>query len=204
MRRGLVLFAVAFAFATAAGSARADGDPASDYLLTQQLFLPSDAKVPATQARRLSATVAAANRAGYRIRVALISSSYDLGAVTSLWRRPRTYARFLAAELEFVYKGRLLVVMPNGFGFADRRHSPAPEYARLAAVPIGPGSAGLAAAAETAVRRLATAAGARVVTNTTPAPAARNSNDRTVIAVAALGAILVAWTARFLLRRRRR
>ena len=48
----------------------------------------------------------------------MIASSYDLGSITSLWRKPRTYARFLGAELQFVYKDRLLIVMPNGFGIS--------------------------------------------------------------------------------------
>ena len=33
-----------------------------------------------------------------------------------LWAKPQVYARFLGAELRFVYKDTLLIVMPQGFG----------------------------------------------------------------------------------------
>ncbi|MBV8218285.1 MAG: SCO family protein [Solirubrobacterales bacterium] len=105
--------------------------------------------------------MAAANRAGFAIRVAVISSNYDLGSVTELWGQPRTYARFLGVELSLAYmRQRLLVVMPNGFGFNWPGHATARTYGLLATVPLGSGAgAGLAAAAEVAVRRLARASG---------------------------------------------
>ena len=40
--------------------ARADGDPASDYLLTRSTFVPPDLGISAADAARLSATVALA------------------------------------------------------------------------------------------------------------------------------------------------
>ena len=46
-------------------AARADGDPASDVLLSQPLFLPQDAGVPATDQAQLASLLAAAHRAGY-------------------------------------------------------------------------------------------------------------------------------------------
>lgn len=204
MRRVLLLLAVVVAAVTYTGTARADGDPASDYLLTQQVFFPYDAPIPKAQRTQLASTVAAANKGGYKIRVALISSSYDLGSVTALWLKPRLYARFLAAELSFVYKGKLLVVMPNGFGFHDPHHSPAGAYAGLANVPIVGSGPGLVAAAQAAVLRLAGAAGVRATTTTVAAPPRSNTaHDRVVIVAAAVGAILLAAAARFLLRRRR-
>ncbi|MCL2770597.1 MAG: hypothetical protein FWD42_10915, partial [Solirubrobacterales bacterium] len=119
-------------------SARADGDPASDYLVTQQLFLTSEPNsFSSAQQQRLAAVVAAANRAGFAIRVAVISSSYDLGSVTELWRQPQTYARFLGLELSASYRGRLLVVMPNGLGFNWPGHSPAAAQRALAAISTG-------------------------------------------------------------------
>ena len=62
--------------------------------------------------------------------MAIIASPYDLGAVTALWRKPRAYARFLGIELSLAYKQRLLVVMPNGFGFNWPGHSSASAYRR--------------------------------------------------------------------------
>jgi hypothetical protein len=198
------LVVAALATCALAGTARADGDPASDYLLGQQVFLPFDAKFPPKQQSQFVGLVTAANKAGFKIRVALIFSSYDLGSVTSLWRKPRTYARFLGEELSFLYKQRLLIVMPNGFGFSWQKHTTAAEYAVLAKIPIGRGPTGLLAAAQTAVRRLATAGGVDV---SAPAqvttPAQRNSHDRLVIILASLAALAAAVLLRFALRRRR-
>ena len=50
----------------------------------------------------------------------------DLGAVGALWQRPQAYARFLGLELWLSYKGRLVVVMPNGVGLQLAGHSPTP------------------------------------------------------------------------------
>jgi cytochrome oxidase Cu insertion factor (SCO1/SenC/PrrC family) len=143
------------------GSARADTDPASTYLISNQVFLSSQPTAMSSTQRRLVATVAAANRAGFRIRVAVISSDYDLGSVPGLWDKPRTYARFLGLELSSQYmRQRLLVVMPNGFGFNWAGHGTAATYALLATVPVhSAAGAGLAGAAEVAVRRLARASG---------------------------------------------
>jgi hypothetical protein len=130
-----------------------------------------------------------------------------MGSVTALWQKPRTYARFLGEELSFVYKQRLLIVMPNGFGFNWPKHSPASEYALLARVPIPPVAAGLIAAAQTAVQRLAAAAGVKVTASaeaTGTSPAQRNAHDRLVILAAALAAMLLAAAVRLVLRRRRR
>lgn len=210
MRRRLVtaLLAAAVAVAAAAGTARADGDPASDYLLTQQVFLPYDAKIPKDEAARLTSIVRSANRQGFAIRVALIWSDYDLGAVTSLWKQPRRYARFLGTELAFLYKGRLLVVMPNGFGFNWPKHDPAAAYRRLAGISIGDTPGALATAAATAVQTLARAAGvkarasAAAGTTTSPSQSSTNEHDRIVIVVAVIVALLLGALLRLAVRRR--
>jgi cytochrome oxidase Cu insertion factor (SCO1/SenC/PrrC family) len=161
-RSSAVLALAVAVLAVSGGVARADGDPASDYLVANQVFLSSQSTGMSPAQRQLVAAVAAANRAGFAIRVAVISSNYDLGSVTDLWDKPRTYARFLGVELSlFAYmRQRLLVVMPNGFGFNWPGHATAPTYRLLATVPLDSGAgAGLAAAAEVAVRRLARASG---------------------------------------------
>jgi hypothetical protein len=155
--RTLALIAVCVLAAVAAQTARADGDPASDYLLVQRVFVPYEGATAAKQEHALVSAVAAANKAGFTIRVALIYSNYDLGSVTVLWRKPRTYARFLGAELGFVYKQRLLIVMPNGFGFNWPKHPTTAEYALLAKLPIHRGPAGLLESATAAVQALAKA-----------------------------------------------
>jgi hypothetical protein len=153
----VALICACLAAATVAQSARADGDPASDYLLVQRVFVPYEAATAAKQKRDLTAAVTAANKAGFKIRVAVIESAYDLGSVTALWRKPQTYARFLGAELAFVYSQRLLVVMPNGFGFNWPKHSPKAAYAVLAKVRLTKGVAGLLESATAAVQALAKA-----------------------------------------------
>ena len=100
-------------------AALADGDPASDYLLVSPVFIPPDDGVPAAYAEQLTAVVAAAKAKHYVIRVALIKTRYDMGSVTVLYRKPQQYGHFLSQELHFVYTGRLLVVMPNGYGYAQ-------------------------------------------------------------------------------------
>jgi hypothetical protein len=102
--------------ALAPGQALADGDPASDVLASQSLFLPADGGFRQSDAARLSGLLSAAQRAGVPIRVALISTPADLGSVGALWRKPQPYARFLGQELSQVFRGTVVVVMPNGVG----------------------------------------------------------------------------------------
>jgi hypothetical protein len=202
MRRALVV-AVLLVVCVFAGTAHADGDPASDYLYGLKVFLPFDVKVPKERQREFMSFVETTNRSGYAIRVAIIGSSYDLGSVTSLWRQPRTYARFLGAELQFVYAKRLLIVMPNGFGIYWKGHAVDREYAALSKIPIGKGSAGLVDAAQTAVSRLAAASGVKLK-KTVPATVPQGGGQsRTVIILAALAAVAVAVLARLALRRPR-
>jgi len=145
-----------------AAVARADGDPGSDVLVYQDLFVGSDAGLSVAQQLQLSGLLKGAVRAGMPVRVAIIASRSDLGAVTALWLNPRAYARFLGLELSLAYKQRLLVVMPNGFGFNWPGHSTAPAYNLLAKIAIQPGGAGLLKAAENAVQTLADADGVKL------------------------------------------
>jgi hypothetical protein len=199
MRRALVVSLLLVA-CVLAGTARADGDPASDYLYGLKVFLPFDVRVPKERQREFVSFVETANRSGYAIRVAVIGSSYDLGSVTSLWRQPRTYARFLGAELQFVYAKRLLIVMPNGFGIYWKGHPVDSEYAVLSKIPIEKGAAGLVDAAQTAVSRLAAASGVKL-RRTAPASVPHDGgHSRTVIILAAVAALAVAVLARLALR----
>ncbi len=91
------------------GPARGDGDPASDVLASQSLFLPQDAGISPTQQAQLAALLADARARGYPVRVAVIASAGDLGSVSALWRQPENYARFLGQELSLTYHGPRLV-----------------------------------------------------------------------------------------------
>ena len=95
-RAALVAALLALAWAWHAAPARADGDPASDVLATQTLFLPQDADATPAQRAQLSALLQTAARRGYPIAVALVASAVDLGSMTALWRQPETYAAFSA------------------------------------------------------------------------------------------------------------
>jgi hypothetical protein len=142
----------------AAPAALADGDPASDYLLAQSTFLsPYDGHIPAAEQRKLEAMLASAKEQGFPLKLAVIVTRYDLGAVPILYRRPQTYAKFLAQEDYYYWKDELLVVMPNGYGLYKAKGLPAADRAALAALPSFDTTDGpsLAAAAERAVNALA-------------------------------------------------
>jgi hypothetical protein len=167
--------------------ASADGDPASDYLLGQNVFLPFDVKIPAGKGNQLAQLLANAKRAGFPIRVAVIGTRYDMGSVTVLYGKPKQYARFLGTELKFIYRGRLLVVMPNGFGYSiGGQTAPSSPIAGLA--PPGHDGTRLASGAITAVQRLAAADGVRL-TVPRAKPMHSATRDRVIIAAAALTGI---------------
>jgi cytochrome oxidase Cu insertion factor (SCO1/SenC/PrrC family) len=148
-------------------AARADGDPGSDVLVYQNLFVAADSNVSTAQQVELGDLLTSASRDGFTIRVAIVATPADLGAITQLWRKPVSYASFLGIELSLAYSQRLLVVMPDGFGFNWQGHSAGAAYQVLGKIAVKPGGAGLAASAETAVRALAAASGVRLAP---PAP----------------------------------
>lgn len=169
--------------------ARADGDPASDVLYNGKIFLPFEGTVSTHGQQDLQQVVDAAWKAGFPIKVAVIPSPLELGSVGSLWRKPQLYSKFLGAELAFLYKGRLLIVMPNGYGLHHGKVSTAAERRLLEQVPIGQGGDGLAASAADAVRALAAASGHQL-----PKPVHKASSagrDRIVIVIAVVLAILL-------------
>ena len=114
------LAALLFVFLLVVPTALADGDPASDTLLVRNVFLPYPAP-GAQNGNALSREVALAYGRGYRLKVAVIASERDLGAVPSLFGHPADYAKFLGQELQQYYVGPLLIVMPAGFGDLRRR-----------------------------------------------------------------------------------
>jgi MYXO-CTERM domain-containing protein len=201
---GLVVLALA---ALGAQSARADGDPASDVLVVQNVFLPFAAQLPKPLDRALTRATAQAKKAGYPIRVALITQPADLGAVPSLFGKPQTYAKFLGEELSFVYSGRVLVVMPKGFGVYNGRAPVTAEERVLAKIPVGPGLDGMAGSAVNAVAALAAAAGHRLnvpqIHTFTDAKSSSSSNDDRLIIGAAVGGLALLAAAAYAVRRRR-
>jgi len=145
------------------GSVRADGDPASDILVNQALFLPAEAAAPVRDQLRLVSLLNAARRAGLPIRVAIISSPSDLGAVSELWDEPRTYARFLGIELSLTARAPLVVVMPNGVGFYSPGRSATAIDDRVGRIATGASGSALVGAAQAAVIAVAQAGHVRGV-----------------------------------------
>ena len=161
MRRITLIAVVVMAVAgLISGAARADGDPASDVLYFQDVFLPYAA--PSTSvAAQLTSTVAGANKGGFRIKVAVIGNAQDLGSVPSLFGQPSVYAHFLGVELQQFYTQRLLIVMPAGFGIYNNGRPTTKESAALATIKLtSTNSDGLTQAATAAVQKLEKTIGA--------------------------------------------
>jgi hypothetical protein len=194
--RRVALVAVLLLVATPA-VARANGDPASDYLLVQSVFLPFNAKVDPNAAKELSDTIRAADQKGFKVKVAVIGSRYDLGTAFSLYNKAQKYAQFLGLELSFQYRDRLLVVMPNGFGSSIDGKPDEKGIAVLQKLPPpGKDPTKQVEAATVAIRKLAAASGK-------PLPASdgggsSKTRDRItlaagLVALAALLAAIVLW-----------
>jgi hypothetical protein len=174
-RTAAVALALVAAAATLAGlyapAALADGDPASDVLVYQPVFFPYS-PAPHAQQQELTGLVKSANQQGYGIRVAVIQSPRDLGSVPTLFEHPPSvYAKFLSSELASIWRNRVLVVMPSGYGLAqgarivrrggvdqieeNTRTGPDEAVLRRLPPPRGSTPADLVAAASRAVRALA-------------------------------------------------
>ncbi len=150
-----VLLALALALVTATRAA-ADADPASDILLGSQVFYPYQPAVSPALRSQLQKQLGGLKANGMNLKVAIIQSPVDLGALPSIFGKPQQYAEFLDREISFQKPQPLLVVMPNGFGLAH-----AGPTSSVAGVKIDKAqkSNGLAAAAVQAVDRIAKANG---------------------------------------------
>jgi hypothetical protein len=204
LRAAVLAGAILVALATGVSVARADADPASDYLLQSDVFYPFETQISGSKKAELEAAVASAKRAGLHTKVAIIAQKDDLGGVSVLYRKPQQYAKFLGTEMFYVNNARVLVVMPNGFGLW-RKGGPVPakELAAVRALPA-PGADGdsLAAGANTAVRRILALHG--VTVSDAASGGDSTTRDRIVIAGGALGLVVVGLAVYALLQLRRR
>jgi hypothetical protein len=159
-RAGRLAAAAAAALAIAVpGVAWADADPASDVLPVQNVFVPYQPRISATKQQDLRGVTAAAGKAGFPIKVAIIATPDDLGGVPDFFNKPQPYARYLGAELSFSKPQPLIVVMPNGIG----TYQVGPKATAAArGVTVQQGADGMANTAITAVQRLAAAAGHKI------------------------------------------
>jgi hypothetical protein len=116
--RLLPVLAIAAALALAPSTASADGDPASDYLLSTDVYLPLPPGIPPDLGRTITDLLKDTRKAGFPLKVAIIAAPKDLGAVPQYFGRPQSYAPFLESEIAFNTKKPLLIVMPSGYGVA--------------------------------------------------------------------------------------
>jgi hypothetical protein len=183
------------------GAARANGDPASDVLLTDQVFLPFEAPISESAKKDLRETVAEANKKGFKLRVALIAFTSDLGTANALWGHPEDYSKFLGKEIAFVTTDPLLVSMPAGFGFYDQDRPVTEQQRVLAKIKPGKIPTALAESTTAAVRALAAAKG---ITLPKPSSGSSATHDRLILGAAVLAFLLVlVFPARFVKRRSR-
>jgi hypothetical protein len=186
-------------------SALADGDPASDVLLGENVFYPYQPPVTAATQKTLNAETAAAERAGFPLKVALIASAVDLGVIPDLFGKPQKYAEFLDQEISFQRKQPLLVVMSTGYGVQGLTPRATGAVATLAK-PAGKQSEDLARAAITAVSKLADASGHQLsgVSGVPGAKSSGGSSATTVIIIALVAAAIATAAALALVTLRRR
>ena len=198
MLRSLVVALLALASLPVA--AAADGDPASDVLLGENVFYPySPPTSPAIQ-KQLNAQTAAAKQAHFPLKVALIGAPVDLGVIPSLFGKPQKYADFLDQEISFQTKQPLLVVMASGYGVQGVDAKTKAAAAALGR-PAGTNGNDLARAAILAVPKLAAAAG-HPLKGSAGASSGGGGSSRAIL-VAALAAIAIAAAAALVVVRRR-
>jgi hypothetical protein len=165
---GLLLagLAVGAIVAQTPGIVLGDGDPASDVLLQQDVFLPYQPQVCKQVQTALATTTRRSSTAGYPVKVAVIGSVNDLGAVPQFFGRPAAYADFLGKELgsfsahlqKKVAGVPLLVAMPQGLALVHAGPA-ATDVVKKIKVSSGADPNELARAAVKAVPDIATAAG---------------------------------------------
>ena len=157
-RFAAIIVALLAVLAVSPAKSLADGDPASDVLLGENVFYPYTPPVSMAVQNALSAETAAAKQDHFPIKVALIASPIDLGVIPSLFGKPQKYADFLDQEISFQGKQPLLVVMATGYGVQGVSAAAKGAAASLPK-PAGATSDDLAKAAGTAVLTLARASG---------------------------------------------
>jgi hypothetical protein len=184
----------------AAQRAVADADPASDILLGSQVFYPYQPPVSPALQKQLAQTLIGLRAAGLNLKVAIIQSPVDLGALPNVFGKPQQYADFLDQEISFNTPQPLLVVMPSGFGIAHA--GPAGALKGLT-IDASRKSNGLAQAAVQAVQRIAKANGKSTTGGSAPGASSGSGGSSSLIIFGVpIGVILLAVAAALFLRGR--
>ncbi|HZV73100.1 MAG TPA: hypothetical protein VFF79_05225 [Conexibacter sp.] len=198
----LALCLVAALSAASASRALADADPPSDVLLLQNVYYPYHPKVSPQLQAQLDDITARARRAGFPIKVALVASRSDLGAVGQLFGHVASYASLLQREIAYLRPQPTLAVMPNGYG-TDATGPQGPTIVNR--LPPPRTVDGMARGAITAVEQLAAANGHPLKTN--DLGGGRSAHHRTsspaLFLFAPVLLLVLAVAARSLLRRGR-
>jgi len=183
--------------------ALADADPASDVLLGSPVFYPYQPTVSTPLQEQLQSDLAQLAHEGLGLKVAIIGSPVDLGAIPVLFGKPQTYANFLDREISFYRPQPLLVVMPQGVGTEN-----AGPRGALAGLKVNAtdGSNGLTRSAIAAVLRIARAVGKPISSN--PAgppthPSSSGESSSSAIGFGVLAALLILGAALAIVLRRR-
>jgi peptidoglycan-N-acetylglucosamine deacetylase len=180
-------------------SAQADADPASDVLLAQNAFypyqLPNDPPLEAAMNKVLDSSA----RAGLPLKVAVIGSRLDLGAVPNLFGHPQQYAQFLDKEISYNNRPPLLVVMPAGFGVVA---AGPPNALKGLKVDTQHGPYGLVRTALLAVAVVVHSTGRTIATPSIPSSSSSGGGPPAIVLFALPVTVLV--LGGFLVRRRER
>ena len=179
-------------------SALADADPASDVLLAQNAFYPYEPPVSHPMEAAMEKVLTGAARVGLPLKVAVIDSRKDLGAVPEFFGHPQQYAQFLDKEISYNNRPPLLVVMPAGFGVVAA--GPPNALAGLT-VDTQHGSYGLVRSAILAVVSMVRATGRTIATPSIPPNSSAGGSPGILFAIPAALLVLVGLAA---LRRRGR
>jgi hypothetical protein len=166
MRVLRVLLAALLVALTAPVAAWAHGDPTTHYLESSDFYPGFSVKRPAQATElQLMGLMDAAKRAGYPMKVSLLGDESDVTDKPEMFKAPQKYANFVATELKrssIPLVGPVVIVSPYGLGVAG------PGAERLD-VRTGNDGEALAAAATTAIRRLASDAGHPLPAHVAPA-----------------------------------
>jgi hypothetical protein len=206
VKRALLLTAASLVALVFAATVFADGDPASDFLLSSDVFLGYKAAINAPAVDELQALTVEARQKKVHLKVVLITEPRDLGSVPSLYGHAQSYADFLRAEIRFVFKGTLVVVMggrPGGLALSGPKATAAARRAVSGLqLPADASGTVFLDTGLSAVREVAAANGVTLTTAHTSGGHSSNGSDRLILAVAGLG--VVAATLGFTFWRRRR
>jgi hypothetical protein len=201
LARGLVLFVVALSLPLlAAPRAAADADPASDILLGSQVFYPYQPPVSPALQKQLGQTLSGLKANGLNLKVAIIQSPVDLGALPNIFGKPQQYADFLDKEISFNTPQPLLVVMPSGFGVS---HAGAAGALTGLKIDAAQKSNGLAQAAIRAVQRIAKANGKSTAGGSASGTSGSSSGSSSLLTFGVPVVVIVLGVAAALFLRRR-